>query len=155
MASRSACDVPMLTTRDVIDNFELLDDWEARYAYLVELGEVLPALDEALRTDANRVQGCISKVWVCPVVRPNGDVRIDYVGDCDTAIIKGILALLIELMSGRTPVDVEAMDIDGLFEELQLAEHLSPNRHFGIYAIVELMKSQARAVAGDSLKTAS
>lgn len=145
----------MLTTQDVIDNFELLDDWDARYAYLVELGEALPPLDEVFRTESNRVQGCLSKVWVCAVARSGGDAIIDYVGDCDTAIIKGILALLIELMSGQTAPDVEAMDIDGLFEQLQLADHLSPNRHFGIYAIVELMKSQARAMAGASLKTAS
>ena len=145
----------MLTTQDVIENFELLDDWEARYAYLVELGEALPPLDDRLRTDANQVKGCISKVWVCPVSRPGVDPRIDFVGDCDTAIIKGVLALLIELMSGHTPAEIEAMDIDGLFAELQLAEHLSPNRHFGIYAIVELMKSLARAQSADHAKTGS
>lgn len=145
----------MLTTQDVIDNFELLDDWEARYAYLVELGEALPALDDRLRTDANQVQGCISQVWVCPLSGPPGDDRIDFVGDCDTAIIKGVLALLIELMSGHTPAEVEAMDIDGLFDKLQLAEHLSPNRHFGIYAIVELMKSQARSQHAGQAKTGS
>ena len=145
----------MLTTQDVIDNFELLDDWEARYAYLVELGEALPPLDDVLRTDGNRVQGCISKVWVCPLARQGTGARIGYVGDCDTAIIKGVLALLIGLMSGHTPDEIESIDVDGLFDELQLAEHLSPNRHFGIYAIVELMKSQARAMSAESLKTAS
>ncbi len=141
----------MLTTQEVIENFEFLDDWEARYAYLVELGEALPPLAEALRTKDNKVQGCISQVWVCPLQDPGDPAKLVYVGDCDTAIIKGVLALLIGLMSARTPQEIDALDIDGLFDELKLAENLSPNRHFGIYAIVELMKAQARKVAeGDA-----
>lgn len=142
----------MLTIQDVIDNFEMLDDWDARYAYLVELGEHLSQLDDAYRTEDNKVQGCISQVWVCPVPGAE-DGRIDYVGDCDTAIIKGVLALLIEVMSDHTPDEVESMDIDHLFGELKLAENLSPNRHFGIYAIVELMKGQARAFSANRRET--
>jgi len=137
----------MLTPEEVIENFDFLDDWDARYAYLVELGEALPAMDDALRTGANRVQGCMSQVWVCPLVDPTDPARLKYVGECDTAIIKGVLALLIELMSGRTPEEIEAIDLDHLFDELKLAEHLSPNRHFGIYSIVELMKAQAKAIS--------
>lgn len=137
----------MLTSQEVLDNFELLDDWEARYAYMVELGEALPHLDDRFRTDENRVQGCISKVWVCAVPSASGGGRLDYVGDCDTAIIKGVLALLIGLMSERTPAEIEALDVDDLFGQLKLAENLSPNRHFGIYAVVELMKAQAKAKA--------
>jgi cysteine desulfuration protein SufE len=137
----------MLTVDEVIDNFELLDDWDSRYAYLVELGEGLAQLDDRFRTEDNRVQGCISKVWVAAVPEDAASGRVVYVGDCDTAIIKGVLALLIELMSGRTPDEIDNIDIDGLFDRLKLAENLSPNRHFGIYAIVKLMKSQARALA--------
>jgi cysteine desulfuration protein SufE len=137
----------MLTPQEVIENFELLDDWDTRYAYLVELGEALPALDDAYRTEANRVQGCMSKVWVCPLGDPADPQRLRFVGDCDTAIIKGVLALLIELMSGRTPREIAALDLDHLFDELKLADHLSPNRHFGIYSIVELMKAQAADAA--------
>ena len=139
----------MLTPQEVLDNFDLLEDWESRYAYLVELGEKLPPLDDAYRTEQNRVKGCMSKVWVCPVASKDVPGHIDYVGDCDTAIIKGVLALLIGLMSGRTPADAIALDLDGLFGELKLAEHLSPNRHFGIYAVVELMKAQAGAMNAD------
>ncbi|MCB1773513.1 MAG: SufE family protein [Gammaproteobacteria bacterium] len=139
----------MLTPQEVLDNFDLLEDWESRYAYLVELGEKLPPLDDAYRTERNRVKGCMSQVWVCPVASKDVPGHIDYVGDCDTAIIKGVLALLIGLMSGRTPADAIALDLDGLFGELKLAEHLSPNRHFGIYAVVELMKAQAGAMNAD------
>jgi len=134
----------MLTPQEVIDNFELLNDWESRYAYLVDLGEQLPPLDESLRTEDNRVKGCMSQVWVCALPDRTRPGALRYVGDCDTAIIKGVLALLIELCSGRTPQEVAALDLDRLFEQLRLAEHLSPNRHFGIYALVELMKEQAR-----------
>ena len=137
----------MLTPQEVIENFEFLEDWDARYGYLVELGEALPVLDDRLRTEAHRVKGCMSQVWVAAVADPDRPGALRYVGDCDTAIIKGVLALLIELCSGRTPSEVEALDLDRLFEGLRLAEHLSPNRHFGIFAVVEMMKEQARAFA--------
>ena len=146
-ASPSAYERDMLTPEEIIENFDILGDWDARYAYLVELGEALPAMDDALRTDANRVQGCMSQVWVCPLADLSKPELLNYVGDCDTAVIKGVLALLIELMSSRTPEQIEALDLDHLFDELNLAEHLSPNRHFGIYSIVELMKAQAKANA--------
>lgn len=129
---------------EIVDNFEILGDWDARYQYLVDLGEALPPMDDMRRTEANRVQGCISKVWVYAEPDPDSAGCLRFRGDCDTAIIKGVLALLIELMSKRTPAEIEAMDVDDLFEKLQLAEHLSPNRHFGIYGIVDLMKAHAR-----------
>lgn len=135
----------MLTPEEVIDNFDFLETWDARYAYLVELGEALAPLDDAHRTEQNRVQGCMSKVWVYPEPDPDRDGALKFVGDCDTSIIKGVLALVIGLMSGRTPKEIAALDLDALFEQLHLAEHLSPNRHFGIYSLVEMMKKQAAA----------
>lgn len=145
----------MLTPEEVIENFDFLDDWDARYAYLVELGEALPVLGDALRTETNRVQGCMSQVWVCAVPDLSEPDHLNYVGGCDTAIIKGVLALLIELLSGHTPEQIERLDLDHLFDELNLAEHLSPNRHFGIYSIVELMKAQAKAAARQTRAAAS
>jgi len=133
----------VLTPEEVIENFEFLESWEARYAYLVELGEALPPLDDTLRTEDHRVKGCMSQVWVCPVPDDTRPGALKYVGDCDTAIIKGVLALVIRLLSGRTPQEIAGVDLDHLFEELHLAEHLSPNRHFGIYSLVEMMKKQA------------
>lgn len=135
-----------LTPDEILENFELLDDWDARYAYLVEFGESLEPMDEAVRVDENRVQGCMSQVWVSARrATSNGDLVV-YQGDCDTAVIKGVLALLIKLLSGRTAADIASLDVDSLFKGLRLQEHLSPNRHFGIYAIVELMKAQAAAL---------
>jgi cysteine desulfuration protein SufE len=131
---------------DYLDAFDLLGDWDARYAYLVELGEHLPAMPPELKTEPHRVKGCMSTVHVCAVPDRQAPGRIRYYGDCDTAIIKGVVAILVELLSHKTPEEVLATDVEGLFQGLKLEEHLSPNRHFGIYAIVELMKQQAEGL---------
>ena len=136
----------MTEMAEILETFDLLDDWDQRYQYLIELGEKLPAMPEELKTEENRVKPCMSTVHVAAQADPHQPGRIRYQGDCDTAVIKGVLALLIELFSGRSPEEIQAMDTDALFEQLQLAEHLSPNRHVGIYALVDVMKSQARAL---------
>lgn len=128
---------------EIVETFELLGDWDQRYAYLIELGERLPPMPDALKTPDNHVKPCMSTVHVAAYPDPAAPDRIRYHGDCDTAIIKGVLALLIELCSGLTADEIQAIDMDEIFERLQLGEHLSPNRHVGIYAIVDLMKSQA------------
>jgi cysteine desulfuration protein SufE len=137
----------MTRLSDIIETFELLGDWDTRYQYLVELGEQLPPIPEYARIEANRVKACMSKVWVYAWQDPDVPDRIHFGGDCDTGIIKGVLALLIQLADGKTVAEIEAFDMDEFFERLQLGEHLSPNRHVGVYAIVDLMKQQA-AVAG-------
>lgn len=140
----------MTSLDDIADTFELLGDWDQRYRYLIELGEHLPAMPDRLKTDTNRVKGCMSRVWVHASADPDRPERIHFQGDCDTSIIKGVLALLIQLVDGRQAADIEALDVDRFFSRLKLDEHLSPTRHFGIYAIVELMKLQVRRL--DSLK---
>ena len=125
--------------QDIIDTFDLLGDWDQRYQYLVEIGERLPAMDPADKTDANRVMECMSTVHVA--AKSDGE-QIRFDGDCDTSIIKGVVALLVGLFSGKTAAEIEALDVDALFEGLQLEEHLSPNRHVGVYAIVNKMKGQ-------------
>ncbi|NEV61471.1 SufE family protein [Thiorhodococcus minor] len=132
--------------REIIENFELLGDWDQRYQYLVEIGERLPAMPAALKTQANRVVECMSLVHVATEPDPDRPDHLIYRGDCDTAIIKGVVALLVGLFSRKTPAQIEALDVDALFEGLQLEEHLSPNRHVGVYAIVNKMKGQAQAL---------
>ena len=132
---------------DIVETFELLGDWDTRYQYLVELGEQLPAMAERERIEPNRVKACMSKVWVHAWDDPSAPGHIRFGGDCDTGIIKGVLALLIQLADGKTAAEINAIDMDEFFERLQLGEHLSPNRHVGVYAIVDLMKQQA-ATAG-------
>lgn len=129
---------------DIVDIFELLEDWDQRYQYLTELGEQLPPMPEELKTENNKVRGCMSQVWISAYRDPDDPQHTRFHGDCDTSIIKGVLALLIQLIGGGTQQEIEALDVDELFSRLSLDEHLSPNRHLGVYAIVELMKAQAR-----------
>jgi cysteine desulfuration protein SufE len=124
-----------------------LGDWDQRYQYLVELGEQLDPIDEKDRIEDNRVKGCMSQVWVAAHCDPEKGNRINFTGDCDTAIIKGVLALLIKISSGKTAEEIQTLEVDEVFDKLQLGEHLSPNRHVGVYAIVELMKEKAMAEA--------
>lgn len=128
---------------DIFDTFELLGDWDARYQYLVELGEQLAPMPAAEKTDTNQVMPCMSTVYVAAHRDPQNPDLIHFRGDCDTAIIKGVVALLVQVMSGKTAWQIAELDLDRLFDGLNLQEHLSPNRHVGIYAIVEQMKEQA------------
>ncbi len=127
---------------DIVDVFELLGDWDQRYKYLVELGEKLPPMPEHLMTDENNVKGCMSTVYVSAYRDKHNPELFQYHGYCDTSIIRGVLAVLIQLVGGRTADAIEELDVDELFERLSLDEHLSPNRHVGVYAIVALMKQQ-------------
>jgi cysteine desulfuration protein SufE len=139
---------------DIVDIFELLGDWDERYRYLVEIGEQLPPMPETLKTDTNKVRGCMSQVWVSAFRDEAHPKKIRFHGDCDTSIIKGVLALLIQLATGHSAPEIEQLDVDELFARLSLDEHLSPNRHIGVYAIVELMKKQARELDKKSLHVA-
>jgi len=139
------------TLDDLAAAFELLGDWEQRYQYLTELGEGLPPMPEDLKTDANQVKGCMSRVWVAAYPDPRDPSRVRFHGDCDTSIIKGVLALLIRLAEGRSVEDIERLNVDELFTRLGLDEHLSPRRHLGVYAIVEHMKRQARELAAGDI----
>jgi cysteine desulfuration protein SufE len=132
--------------QDIVDTFELLGDWEQRYQYLLELGEGMAPMPPDEKAEENRVKPCMSTVHVRAVPDPQAPGKIRFHGDCDTAVIKGVLALLVELLSGHSAEEIQAMDVDGLFKQLRLADHLSPNRHVGIYAIVDKMKAQADAL---------
>ncbi|KPK37111.1 MAG: Fe-S metabolism protein SufE [Gammaproteobacteria bacterium SG8_47] len=129
---------------EVVDAFELLGDWDQRYQYLVELGERLGQLPQEAYVDDNKVTGCMSQVWVMAMPDQGDPERLHFAGDCDTSVIKGVLALLIQVADGKTLQELDAFDVDEMFERLQLDDHLSPNRHVGVYAIVEKMKQQAR-----------
>lgn len=133
--------------RDIVDTFDLLGDWDLRYQYLIELGEQLPALPDIDKVEENRVKECMSIVHVAAHPDPAFPGRLNYTGDCDTAVIKGVVALLVGLFSGKTPREVRDLDVDALFAGLHLEEHLSPNRHVGVYAIVGKMKRQADAMS--------
>jgi cysteine desulfuration protein SufE len=134
----------MITLDEIVDVFELLGDWEQRYQYLVELGESLPDMPQEYYTDDNKVKGCMSQVWLQVYADEDEPDKLHYHGDCDTSVIKGVLALLFQLTDGKSADEIQRLDVDEMFERLKLDEHLSPNRHVGVYSIVELMKQQAR-----------
>ncbi len=125
---------------EYIDIFELLGDWDQRYEYLIELGEKMPELDDGYKNENNLIKGCMSRVWI--VANLDHD-RINYLGDSDTAVIKGILALLINLVDGLTVEEIQKLDMDEIFNRLNLDEHLSPNRHLGVYAMFSSIQEQA------------
>lgn len=129
---------------EFVDVFDILVDWDQRYQYLIELGESMPDMPDEYKTESNKVKGCMSQVWVQVYTDTTQNEKLHYYGDCDTSIIKGVLALLVQLVDSRTAEEIQQLDLDEIFEHLHLDEHLSPNRHVGIYAIVELMKQQAR-----------
>ena len=133
---------------DIIETFDLLGEWDQRYQYLIELGERLAPMTPEDKTEANRVKECMSTVHTAAHPAGGPDGALVFTGDCDTAIIKGVVAILVGLFSGRTKAEIEDLDVDALFRGLHLEEHLSPNRHVGVYAIVRRMKAQSRAFAG-------
>ncbi|MEJ2692736.1 MAG: SufE family protein [Candidatus Thiodiazotropha sp.] len=137
----------MRKIEEILEDFEFLDDWDARYQYLIELGESLPEMAAVLKTEQNWVKPCMSRVHVAAQRVRQQPELICFTGDCDTAIIKGVLALLIDLISYHTLQEIREMDVDGLFKRLQLEEHLSPQRHVGIYAIVDKMRERAEVAA--------
>lgn len=138
----------------LVDNFEILGDWEQRYHYIMELGEKIPAMPEELMVDRNIVKGCMSTVYVHAYREKDNSQFIRFHGFCDTSIIRGVLAILIQLAESKTAKEVDQLDVDELFTRLHLDEHLSPNRHVGIYAIVVLMKQQAHALDSTSQNAA-
>ena len=135
---------------DIIDNFSVLDDWDDRYRYLIELGRELPPLAEAAHNDANKVQGCASQVWLDTGVRPNGagGPVLTFAGDSDAHIVRGLIAILFAIYSGKAAKDILASDALALFERLGLREHLTPQRSNGFRSMVERIRSDARAALG-------
>jgi len=136
-----------MTIAEIIENFSLLDEWDDRYRYVIELGRSLAPLDERDRSDANKVQGCASQVWLATTVRPNGQEGpvLSFIGDSDAHIVRGLIAILLTIYSGKHARDILATDAVALFERLGLREHLTPQRSNGFRSMVERIKSDARA----------
>jgi cysteine desulfuration protein SufE len=132
---------------EIIDNFSLLDEWDDRYRYLIELGRELPPLAAEAHNDANKVQGCASQVWLDTSVRPNGagGPVLSFVGDSDAHIVRGLIAILFAMYSGRNAKDILSTDAVALFEKMGLREHLTPQRSNGFRSMVERIHSDARA----------
>ena len=139
-----------MTIDEIIENFSLLEDWDDRYRYVIELGRALPALAASEHSEANKVQGCASQVWLATSVAAdgaNGPV-LHFLGDSDAHIVRGLVAILLHVYSGKHAKDILATDAVALFERLGLREHLTPQRSNGFRSMVERIKSDARAALG-------
>jgi cysteine desulfuration protein SufE len=137
----------MPTIDEIIDNFSLLDEWDDRYRYVIELGRGLEPLSERDRTEANKVQGCASQVWLATTARPDGPKGpvLIFSGDSDAHIVRGLIAILFAQFSGKPADDILSADAIALFERLGLREHLTPQRSNGFRSMVERIRSDAQA----------
>jgi cysteine desulfuration protein SufE len=129
---------------EILADFELLDDWEDRYRYVIELGRRLGPLPEGERSPANKVQGCVSQVWLSTNVDQTGSApRLTFVGDSDAHIVRGLIAILFALYSGKTADQIIEIDAGQRLGLLQLKEHLTPQRSNGLMAMVKRIRRDA------------
>ena len=141
---------PVATIDEIIDNFSLLDDWDDRYRYVIELGRSMSPFPEPDRIEANRVQGCTSQVWLATTTWfDDGHPMLGFSGDSDAHIVRGLVAILLAVVSGRRASDIIAIDPIALFDRLGLREHLTPQRSNGFRSMVARIRADAqRALSG-------
>src|SRR5580698_820479 len=134
---------------EIIENFSYLDDWEDRYRYVIELGRTLEPIDETARTDANKVLGCASQVWLETKVDRDGQGKpiLSFRADSDAHIVRGLIALILALYSGKSSTEILATDAEALFDKLGLSAHLTRQRTNGTRSMVERIKRDARRAA--------
>lgn len=136
-----------ITIDRIMQNFDVLTDWEDRYRYIIELGRKLPPFDEEYKIDDNLVRGCVSQVWLVTDVRDGDPPVIEFRADSDAQIVKGLVAILLSLYSGKTAREILTADIRSIFQKLDLARHLSINRANGFASMVKRIHELALATA--------
>src|SRR6201987_5049825 len=136
----------MITIDEIRENFALLDDWDDRYRYVIELGRTLEPMPQAEHSTVNKVQGCASQVWLSRHLArtPTGEPLLKYRGDSDAHIVRGLIAILLTLYSGHTPKQILSTDAIAVFDEFGFREHLTPQRSNGLRAMVDRIRSDAR-----------
>ena len=139
----------IMSLEEIVDNFNLLDEWEDRYRYLIELGRTLLPLEEAAHNDSNKVLGCASQVWLVTQVAQEkpGEPVLTFLGDSDAHIVRGLVALVLAIYSGNPASKILATDAQDLFKELGLSAHLTPQRSNGVRSMIERIKKDARRAA--------
>jgi len=132
---------------DILDNFALLDEWDDRYRYIIELGRTLEPLPDAARNDSNKVQGCASQVWLQTKVERKGaqGPALTFLGDSDAHIVRGLIAILFALYSEKTAKEILTVDPMAVFDKLGLREHLTPQRSNGLRSMVNRIRTDADA----------
>lgn len=129
----------------IIDDFDLLDDWEDKYRYVIELGRELPAMPDDDKNDNNRVHGCVSQVWLVANAGNDNGPTVAFRGDSDAHIVRGLVAIMLAALSGKRAEEIVAFDAEALFRRIGLDSHLSPQRSNGLRAMVDRMKAEAAA----------
>ncbi|MXU65739.1 SufE family protein [Oceanomicrobium pacificus] len=139
---------------EIAGNFEFLDEWEDRYRYVIELGKDMPALEEAFRVPATKVDGCASQVWIVPQIDGTGpDAVLHFRGDSDAMIVRGLIAILHALYDGQTARNVLATDALAQMARLGLDQHLSAQRSNGLRAMISRIRSLASGLAEQEDRT--
>ena len=139
------------TIDSLVDDFSFLDEWEDRYRYVIELGKALPELPDAERSDANKVRGCASQVWLVREISGNGETRLNFRGDSDAHIVRGLIAILFALYSGRSAREILETDAEAAFARLGLREHLTSQRSNGLTSMVARIRADAEAALSGAL----
>ena len=141
----------MTAIDEIVDNFTLLDEWDDRYRYVIELGRMLPPLPESDHIEANKVQGCASQVWLRTYVKPDGAAGpiLTFEGDSDAHIVRGLVAILFALYSGKSAREILATDAIALFDRIGLRENLTPQRSNGLRSMVQRIRAEANAALAD------
>lgn len=136
--------------QDLIDDFAFLDEWEERYRYVIELGKGLEPLSDEEHSAANKVEGCVSQVWLVNETRKDaaGQTVLHFRGDSDAHIVRGLIAILMRLYSDKAPADILGIDARDVFAKLGLDEHLTPQRSNGLYSMVARIQADARDALG-------
>jgi cysteine desulfuration protein SufE len=136
----------MSDIEEIKDNFALLEEWDDRYRYVIELGRTLAPLPEVDHSSANKVQGCASQVWLVTKVTPgrSGEPILSFIGDSDAHIVRGLIAILFALFSGKSARDILQTDAVAVFDALGFRDHLTPQRSNGLRSMVERVRTDAR-----------
>lgn len=129
-----------MNIEELTENFELLEDWEDKYRYIIDLGEKLPPLDEKFKTEEWKVRGCTSQVWLVPEIK---NEIISFKGDSDAAIVKGIVSIVLMIFSNKSAQAIKEIAVENIFAKLGLEEHLSPSRRNGLVSMVEKIRFYA------------
>lgn len=137
----------MTSIDDIIENFALLDEWDDRYRYVIELGRELAPLAEAAHTEENKVRGCASQVWLLTHIKPDGAAgpELRFEGDSDAHIVRGLIAILFALYSGKPAREILSTDAIAVFDRLGLRENLTPQRSNGLRSMVQRIHRDAEA----------
>ena len=136
----------MIELKEIIDNFEYLDDWEDRYKYIIELGNSLENFPEEYKNEKTKVSGCVSQVWISSEITTQRQIKkISFKGDSDAHIVKGLITIVLSIYSNKTPQEILSLSGEEILKKLNLDDHLSPQRSNGLFSMLERIKNDARS----------